>query len=75
MGLFGRKKAALPERDSHIEANLANSKIYVLTARPGTVKKEIPVYLPYDRDLSMKDTEQFIRIRKEVNGLIDHTTI
>ena len=28
MGLFGRKKAALPERDSHIEANLANSKIY-----------------------------------------------
>lgn len=57
------------------EAVFLSSKIYVLTARPGTVKKEVPVYLPYDRDLSLKDTEQFIRIRREVNGLIDHTTI
>ena len=57
------------------EAVFLSSKIYVLTARPGTVKKEVQVYLPYDRDLSLKDTEQFIRIRKEVNGLIDHATI
>ena len=57
------------------EAVFLSSKIYVLTSRPGTVKKEVPVFLPYDRDLSLKDAEQFIKIRKEVNGLIEHTAI
>ena len=57
------------------EAVFLSSKIYVLTSRPGTVKKEVPIFLPYDRDLSLKDTEQFIKIRKEVNGLIEHTSI
>ena len=57
------------------EAVFLSSKIYVLTSRPGTVKKEIPVYLPYDRDLSLKDTEAFIKLRKEVNSLIDHEQI
>lgn len=57
------------------EAVFLSSKIYVLTSRPGTVKKEVPVFLPYNRELSLKDTEQFIKIRKEVNGLIEHTSI
>ena len=57
------------------EAVFLSSKIYVLTSRPGTVKKEIPVYLPYDRDLSLKDTEAFIKLRKEANSLIDHESI
>lgn len=57
------------------EAVFLSSKIYVLTSRPGMVKKEVPVYLPYERDLSLKDTEQFIQIRKEVNGLIEHTSL
>lgn len=57
------------------EAVFLSSKIYVLTSRPGTVKKEVPVFLPYNRELSLKDTEQFIKIRKEVNGLIEHTFI
>lgn len=57
------------------EAVFLSSKIYVLTSRPGTVKEEVPVYLPYDRDLSLKDTEQFITLRKEVNSLIEHTSI
>lgn len=57
------------------EAVFLSSKIYVLTSRPGTVKKEVPIFLPYDRDLSLKDTEQFIKIRKEVNALIEHTAI
>ena len=57
------------------EAVFLSSKIYVLTSRPGTVKKEIPVYLPYDRVLSLKDTEAFIKLRKEVNSLIDHEQI
>ena len=36
------------------EAVFLSSKIYVLTQRPGTVKAEVPVLLPYDRDLSLK---------------------
>lgn len=57
------------------EAVFLSSKIFVLTSRPGTVKKEIPIFLPYERDLNLKDTEQFIKIRKEVNALIEHTEI
>ncbi|MCR4822430.1 MAG: ABC transporter ATP-binding protein [Treponema sp.] len=54
------------------EAVFLSTKIFVLTSRPGTVKKEVPVFLPYERDLSLKDTEDFIRIRREVNSLIEH---
>ncbi len=54
------------------EAIFLSSKIYVLTSTPGTVKKEVPVILPYDRELSLKDSERFIQIRKEVNSLIEH---
>ena len=57
------------------EAVFLSSKIYVLTSRPGTVKKEVPVFLPYNRDLSLKDTENFIKLRKEENALIDHSSI
>lgn len=57
------------------EAVFLSSRIFVLTSRPGTVKKEIPVYLPYERDLSLKDTERFIQLRKEVNALIEHSSI
>ena len=54
------------------EAVFLSSKVYVLTSRPGMVKKEVPILLPYNRELSLKDTEQFIRLRKEVNALIEH---
>lgn len=52
------------------EAVFLATKIYVMSARPGTIKKEIPVYLPYDRTLDLKDTPEFIKLRREVNGLI-----
>lgn len=54
------------------EAVFLATKIYVMSARPGTVQKEIPVYLPYDRTLDLKDTPEFIKLRREVNSLI-HT--
>ena len=57
------------------EAVFLSSKIFVLSARPGTVKKEIPIFLPYERDLSLKDSEEFIKIRREVNALIEHKKI
>lgn len=57
------------------EAVFLSSKIYVLTSRPGTVKAEVPILLPYDRDLTLKDTDQFIRLRKQVNAMIEHEEI
>lgn len=57
------------------EAIFLSNKIYVLTSSPGTVKKEVPVLLPYERDLSLKDTEKFIQYRKEVNALIEHKSL
>ena len=57
------------------EAIFLSSKIYVLTSTPGTVKKEVPVILPYDRELLLKDSERFIQIRKEVNSLIEHKSL
>lgn len=55
--------------------SLLSSKIYVLTQRPGTVKAEVPVLLPYDRDLSLKDTDEFIELRRKVNQLIEHESL
>lgn len=57
------------------EAVFLSSKIYVLTQRPGTVKAEVPVLLPYDRDLSLKDTDEFIGLRRKVNQLIEHESL
>ena len=52
------------------EAVFLGSKVVVITERPGTVKEEIRVLLPYNRDLDLKDTEEFLKIRKHVNDLI-----
>ena len=57
------------------EAIFLSSKIYVLTSTPGTVKKEVQIILPYDRELSLKDSERFIQIRKDVNSLIEHKSL
>ena len=53
----------------------ATEEIYVLTQRPGTVKAEVPVLLPYNRDLSLKDTDEFIELRRKVNQLIEHESL
>lgn len=57
------------------EAVFLSGKVYVMTARPGTVKAEIPILLSYQRDLSLKDTMAFIDLRKQVNGFIEHEEI
>ncbi|MGB8452564.1 MAG: ABC transporter ATP-binding protein [Anaerocolumna sp.] len=57
------------------EAIFLSGKIYVLTSRPGIVKAEIPILLPYNRNLSLKDTDEFIKLRKQVNALIEHEEI
>ncbi len=55
------------------EAVFLSTKIYVMSARPGTVKEEIPVYLPYERTLDLKDDPKFIELRRHVNSLIHNS--
>lgn len=52
------------------EAVFLASKIYVMTARPGRVREEVDVYLPYNRTLDLKDTPEFIKIRRHIAALL-----
>ena len=53
-----------------IDAVFLANKIYVMSARPGKVIKEVNVYLPHKRTLELKDTKEFIDIRKGINDLL-----
>jgi NitT/TauT family transport system ATP-binding protein len=53
------------------EAVFLSNRVYIMSARPGTMKAEVPIYLPYNRTLDTKDTQEFIAIRKEVNGILN----
>lgn len=52
------------------EAVFLANKVYVMSARPGKVIKEVNVYLPHKRKLELKDTPEFIKIRKGINDLL-----
>jgi len=52
------------------EAVFLATKVYVMSARPGKVKAEIPIYLPHKRTLEMKDTDEFITYYKQIEKLI-----
>lgn len=52
------------------EAAFLANKIYVMSARPGKVIREVNVYLPHKRGLELKDTQEFIKIRKDINDLL-----
>ena len=53
------------------EAVFLSTKIYVMSARPGRVREIIPVYLPYNRTLDLKDTPEFLKIRDRINDLLN----
>lgn len=52
------------------EAVFLANKIYVMSARPGKIMKEVNVYLPHKRTLELKDSPEFIKIRKDINSLL-----
>lgn len=52
------------------EAVFLSNKIYVMSARPGKIIKEVNVYLSHKRNLDLKDTTEFISIRKRINSLL-----
>jgi len=53
------------------EAVFLSTKIYVMSARPGSIKEIVDVFLPYDRTLDLKDTKEFIDLRRYVSSLLD----
>ena len=52
------------------EAVFLSTRVLVMSASPGKIIADVPVYLPYDRDLDLKDTKEFIQLRKEINLLL-----
>lgn len=52
------------------EAVFLANKIYVMSARPGKIIKQVNVYLPHKRNLDLKDTPEFIKLRKNINDLL-----
>ncbi|HEX4841239.1 MAG TPA: ABC transporter ATP-binding protein, partial [bacterium] len=45
---------------------LLADRIYVMTARPGRIKREVSVPLLRPRTVAVLDSEGFIRLRREV---------
>ncbi len=52
------------------EAIFLSTKIYVMSSRPGKMKETVPVYLPYERTLDLKDTKEFYEYYKKIKILI-----
>ncbi len=52
------------------EAIFLSDRVYVMTARPGKVKAELPVLLPRPRDPEEMMTPGFLALRRELAGLI-----
>ncbi|WJY14944.1 ABC transporter ATP-binding protein [Pectobacteriaceae bacterium CE90] len=52
------------------EAVYLSTKIVIMTPRPGRVIKIIDSPLPHERDLSLRDTPEFIRLAQEVRAAL-----
>lgn len=52
------------------EAVFLSQRVYVMSSRPGRIIADIPVYLDHKRTLDIKDTPEFIRIRKNINTIL-----
>jgi len=52
------------------EAVFLSQRVYVMSARPGKIIADIPIYLDYKRTLELKDTQEFIKIRKNINTIL-----
>lgn len=52
------------------EAVFLSTRIYVMSTNPGKIISDVPIYLPYDRDLDLKDTQEFIKLRRKVTEIL-----
>jgi ABC-type nitrate/sulfonate/bicarbonate transport system ATPase subunit len=52
------------------EALLLADRVYVMTARPGRIKKTIAVHIPRPRAMEVTTSPEFNQLRREVLALI-----
>jgi NitT/TauT family transport system ATP-binding protein len=52
------------------EAMFLGEEVLVMSANPGRVREIVPIDLPRDRDLSIRETEPFIRIAAKLRNLL-----
>ncbi|MCH3964853.1 MAG: ABC transporter ATP-binding protein [Clostridium sp.] len=52
------------------EAVFLSTRVYVMGTNPGRIISGVPVYLPYDRDIDLKDTKEFIELRRKVTRIL-----
>jgi NitT/TauT family transport system ATP-binding protein len=57
------------------EAIFLSDRIYVMTARPGRIKAEIPVLLERPRAYDIQITPEFVALKRTVMGLIREETL
>jgi NitT/TauT family transport system ATP-binding protein len=53
------------------EAVFLATKIFVMKAAPGSIEQEVNIELPEIRALDIKDTAEFIKIRRNINGMMN----
>jgi len=57
------------------EAIFLSDRVFVMTARPGKIKAEIPILLERPRSYEMKATESFLNLKKQALTLIREEAI
>ncbi len=57
------------------EAIFLSDRVFVMTARPGRIKAEIPVPLPRPRSYDLKASETFLALKQQALALIREEAI
>ncbi len=57
------------------EAIFLSDRVFVMTARPGRIKAEIPIPLPRPRSYDVKASETFLALKQQALGLIREEAI
>ena len=52
------------------EAVFLGTKVYVMSASPGRIRDEVNIGLADERELDIKDTPEFISIRKSIHAML-----
>lgn len=52
------------------EAVFLGTKVYVMSSSPGQIREKVDIDLPYDRNLDLKDTPEFIKIRRHIHSML-----
>ena len=52
------------------EAIFLADRLYILSANPGKIRAEVPVYLGRKRELEIKDSQKFILMRQILSGVM-----